>query len=94
MAISGGDGSIILTTQVDQTGLKRGMASMKSGVSSLSKSFTKIGAAIGVAFGVGALIKFGKQAVQLASDLQEVQNVVDTAFGEMSYTPFSCMLMF
>ena len=85
MAISGGDGSIILTTQVDQTGLKRGMASMKSGVAGLSKSFTKIGAAIGVAFGVSALIKFGKQAVQLASDLQEVQNVVDVAFGEMAY---------
>lgn len=85
MAISGGDGSIILTTQIDQTGLNRGMASMKSGVSALSKSFTKIGAAIGVAFGVGALIKFGKQAVQLASDLQEVQNVVDVAFGDMAY---------
>ena len=85
MAIRGGDGSIILTTQVDQTGLKRGMASMKSGVSALSKSFTKIGAAIGVALGVGALIKFGKQAVQLASDLQEVQNVVDVAFGDMAY---------
>lgn len=85
MAISGGDGSIILTTQVDQTGLKRGMASMKSGVSALSKSFTKIGAAIGVAFGVGALVQFGKQAVQLASDLQEVQNVVDVAFGDMAY---------
>lgn len=85
MAISGGDGSIVLTTQIDQTGLKRGMASMKSGVAGLSKSFAKIGAAIGVAFGVGALINFGKQAVQLASDLQEVQNVVDTAFGSMSY---------
>lgn len=85
MAISGGDGSIILTTQVDQTGLSRGMAAMKSGVSSLSKSFTKLGAAIGVTFGVGALIKFGKQAVQLASDLQEVQNVVDVAFGDMAY---------
>lgn len=85
MAISGGDGSIILTTQIDQTGLKRGMASMKSGVAGLSKSFAKIGAAIGVAFGVGALINFGKQAVQLASDLQEVQNVVDVAFGDMSY---------
>lgn len=85
MAISGGDGSIILTTQVDQTGLKRGMASMKSGVAGLSKSFAKIGAAIGVAFGVGALINFGKQAVQLASDLQEVQNVVDVAFGDMAY---------
>ena len=34
------------------------------------------------AFAVSKLIDFGKQAVETASDLQEVQNVVDTAFGE------------
>lgn len=33
---------------------------------------------------VKQLIKFGKQAIDLASDLQEVQNVVDVAFGSMS----------
>ena len=44
----------------------------------------KIGAAVGIAFGV-ALINFGKQSVKLASDLQEVQNVVDVAFGDMTY---------
>lgn len=78
MAISGGDGSIILTTKVDQSGLNKGMASLKGAV-------TKLGATIGVAFGVRALVQFGKRAVQLASDLQEVQNVVDVAFGDMSY---------
>ena len=35
MAISGGDGSIILTTKVDQTGLNKGMSTMKSKVKSL-----------------------------------------------------------
>lgn len=35
-----------------------------------------------MAFAVSKLIDFGKQAVETASDLQEVQNVVDTAFGE------------
>lgn len=78
MAILGGDGSIILTTKIDQSGLNKGMASLKGAI-------TKLGAAIGVTFGVRALVQFGKQAVQLASDLQEVQNVVDTAFGSMSY---------
>ena len=78
MAISGGDGSIILTTKVDQSGLNKGMASLKGAI-------TKLGAAIGVAVGVRALVQFGKRAVQLASDLQEVQNVVDVAFGDMSY---------
>lgn len=78
MAILGGDGSIILTTKIDQSGLNKGMASLKGAIK-------KLGAAIGVAFGVRALVQFGKQAVQLASDLQEVQNVVDVAFGNMAY---------
>jgi hypothetical protein len=67
-----------LTTKIDQSGLNKGMASLKGAI-------TKLGAAIGVAFGVRALVQFGKQAVQLASDLQEVQNVVDVAFGDMAY---------
>lgn len=85
MAISGGDGSIILTTEVDQTGLKRGMSSMKGQAQGLSKSFGKLGLAIAGAFSVGVLVNFGKQAIQLASDLEEVQNVVNVAFGEMTY---------
>lgn len=31
---------------------------------------------------VSAMVDFGKQSIQLASDLQEVQNVVDVTFGE------------
>lgn len=78
MAISGGDGSIILSTKVDTSGINKGINSIKGTIG-------KIGAAIGVAFGVSALVNFGKAAVNLASDLQEVQNVVDVAFGDMSY---------
>lgn len=78
MAILGGDGTITLRTKVDQGGLNKGMASLKGAI-------TKLGVAIGVAFGVRALVQFGKQAVQLASDLEEVQNVVDVAFGDMAY---------
>ena len=78
MAISGGDGSIILTTKVDQSGINKGLFGIKNAV-------TKIGAAVGVAFSVTALVRFGKAAISLASDLQEVQNVVDVAFGDMSY---------
>lgn len=85
MAISGGDGSIILTTKVDNSGLNKGMVSIKNSAKSLMGTVSKLGAAIGVAFSVSALINFGKAAINLASDLQEVQNVVDVAFGEMSY---------
>ena len=76
MAISNSDGSIILQTKVDQSGINKGLFGIKSAVS-------KIGAAVGVAFSVTALVRFGKAAISLASDLQEVQNVVDVAFGSM-----------
>ena len=78
MAIGQSDGSIILSTKIDTSGINKGMNSIKGTIG-------KIGAAIGVAFGVSALVNFGKAAVNLASDLQEVQNVVDVAFGDMSY---------
>ena len=78
MAISGGDGSIILSTKVDTSGINKGMSSIKGIVG-------KVGGVIAAAFSVSTLINFGKEAINLASDLQEVQNVVDTAFGSMSY---------
>ena len=78
MAISGGDGSIILTTKVDTSGVNKGMSSIKGTIS-------KIGGVMAAAFSVSLLTNFGKAAIDLASDLQEVQNVVDTAFGGMAY---------
>ena len=48
-------------------------------------SFSKIGALVGGAVSIAALVKFGKESIDLASDLNEVQNVVDTAFGDMAY---------
>lgn len=58
---------------------------MKSGVAKMSASFAKLGGVIATALSVKALINFGKQSIELASDIQEVQNVVDVAFGDMSY---------
>lgn len=42
------------------------------------------GAVAGIAIGTG-LYKLGKEAIGVASDIEEVQNVVDTAFGDMSW---------
>ena len=44
----------------------------------------KFGKVIGAALGGAALVGFGKQCIELASDLNEVQNVVDVTFGTMS----------
>lgn len=77
------DGHIILDTRVDTTGVTKGFSAIKSGASSVLGTVGKIGAAIGIAFGVSALVKFAKQSIELSSDVQEVQNVVDVAFGDM-----------
>ena len=51
----------------------------------IGSTIKRVGAIIAATFSVRAIVNFGKQAVETASDLQEVQNVVDTAFGSMSY---------
>lgn len=51
------------------------------GIQGLAK---KAGVAIAAAFGVKKLIDFGASCIQLGSDLNEVQNVVDVTFPRMS----------
>lgn len=54
-----------------------------SQTSRIKSAFSKVAKIVaGLAIGK-ALWSFGKQAIQTASDLQEVQNVVDVAFGSM-----------
>ena len=68
-----------LKTQISKTEktVTKTTSGMKKALSSLTKGFT----ATAIVYG---LIKVGKQAVQTASDLQEVQNVVEVSFGSMS----------
>ena len=81
----GYDGSIMFDTRVDTGGFNRGVRDINGGLSGLTSAFKKLGGVIAGAFVVKKLVDFGREAVALASDLQEVQNVVDTAFGDMSY---------
>ena len=53
----------------------------KSMEASVTSAAAKIAKAIGSAFVVKQVIEFGKAAIGVASDLNEVQNVVDTTFG-------------
>lgn len=78
------DGSIRINTKIDQTGFNKGVAGIQKSVNGLGSSLKSLAGAVGVAFGVAQIVKFGKEAVSLASDLNEVQNVVNTAFGSMS----------
>lgn len=79
------DGSLIFDTKISTKGFNDGVNGLKGQANSLTGTLMKLGSTIALAFGVRQIINFSKQAINLASDLQEVQNVVDTTFGEMSY---------
>lgn len=78
------DGTIYINTQIDSNGFNSGVGNIKNSVNGLGKAFGKLGVAIGGAFAITQLVKFGKEAIDLGSDLQEVQNVVDVTFTTMS----------
>lgn len=72
-------------TNVGEIGLdlvvyKNNFNKQMSGITSLAK---KAGAALAGAFAVKKLVDFSKSCVELGSDLQEVQNVVDVTFPKM-----------
>lgn len=79
------DGSLVFDTQMDTAGFYAGIANIKRQAASVTSIFRKMGLAIGAAFTVKEIVELGNEAIGLASDLQEVQNVVDTAFDSMSY---------
>lgn len=54
-------------------------------LNSLGSSFKSLMRTILPILGIRQLFNWGKQAVEVSSDLTEVQNVVDTTFGNMSY---------
>lgn len=73
-------------TSVGQIGLdlvvnKNQFESQMVGITGMAK---KAGAALAAAFGVKKLVDFGKQCLELGSDLAEVQNVVDVTFPKMT----------
>lgn len=78
------DGSVIIDTKLDTTGVQKGVSVIKQSFDGLGSAVKKIGLLIGGAFAVGKLVQFGKECIALGSDLAEVQNVVDVTFTTMS----------
>ena len=79
------DGSIRIDTLIDQKGFNRGARSLMQGMTRLGNSLNGLIGTLGLGLSLVGLVSLGKQAIKTASDIQEVQNVVDTAFGDMSY---------
>lgn len=77
------DGTIRFNTKIDEAGFNKGVSSMSKGLGSVKSILTGIGIAWGIEKIAQVLFSVGKQSISLASDLQEVQNVVDVSFGSM-----------
>ena len=68
-----------------KAGAKSATESIKDDLDGVDLSLRELASAVGVAFSLDAIAGFGAAAIETASDLQEVQNVVDTAFGDMAW---------
>lgn len=78
------DGTIIINTKINTEGIQQGTGDIKNIFSQIKTATKGIGVAIGGAFAVKKIVQFGKEAIALGSDLQEVDNVVRATFGTMS----------
>ena len=79
------DGKVVINTHLNNSGFKKGVAELAGSLGGLQGVLRKISTAIGATFAVKKLIDFGRAAIELGSDVAEVQNVVDVAFGDMAY---------
>lgn len=78
------DGTVYIDTRVDTKGFQKGMNAIEKQTGNMASAFGKLGKVIAATFAISKIVQFGKKAIELGSDLQEVQNVVDVTFTTMS----------
>lgn len=77
-------GRINLDLGINTSGFKNQLNGIKNQTGGLTSAVGKVAKVAAVAFSVKAIVSFSKECLKLGSDLQEVQNVVDVTFGDMS----------
>ena len=76
------DGCLNFDTNINSEGFEKGLKSLSDMVGDIKPKLKSLAMAVTAAFSVKKLVDFGRQSIETASDLAEVQNVVDTAVGE------------
>ncbi|HBG1033760.1 hypothetical protein [Clostridioides difficile] len=78
-------GTINLGLNINQGTFNKQLNGIANGAkSTIGSAFGGLGKMVGVALGATAIAAFGKSCIDLGSDLNEVQNVVDVTFGSMA----------
>lgn len=78
------DGSVVIRVELDSQTAISEAAKMETQFSRIGTAISKVGKIVGSVFAVRQLVRFGKESIELASDLAEVQNVVDVTFGSLN----------
>ena len=76
------DGTLQFDTKIDQAGFEKGLSSLEKSASMAGQVMQGVFSANLLEKGLEKLTEFGKKGIDLASDLEEVQNVVDVTFGD------------
>lgn len=75
------DGKVVISTELDNSGIEKGVKSVKGSFGGLTSVVNKLGAAIGIAFSVRAIVQFGKESVNAANELSSaltgLQSIVE-----------------
>lgn len=83
--MGGADGKVVIDTSLNNKGFIKGIDGLKNNMGGLTSTVRRLGVALTAALSIKKLVEFGKECVELGSNIAEVQNVVDVAFGDMSY---------
>jgi len=89
------DGSIKIDSKIDSTGAVKGATAINAALELVKGNAAAAGAALAAAFAPAIIVtliittiaklgELGKKALEISSDLNEVQNVVDVTFGSMA----------
>lgn len=79
------DGVVVINVSLNTDSFEKEVKELPSKLGGINSALKGIASAAAAAFGIKALISFGKAAIDIGSSVSEVQNVVDTAFGSMAY---------
>ena len=80
MAVSGGDGSIILTTKIDESRLNDGLKKLRGGILNFEKALKGVAVA-----GAGAFVAVGTAAIKTYADFEQLSGGVQKIFDEIDY---------
>lgn len=78
------DGKVTIDTSLNTKGFDQGVKGLERGLGGMKSALLEIGKTVAAVFAAGKLLQFGKECIELGSDVAEVQNVVDVAFGDMA----------